>query len=78
MKWAGHVACIRETRNAYKVLVGKPENMKLIVGNRRKWEYNVKMKPNEIACKAVDWMQQAQDRFQWQAAVKIINKLWGL
>jgi hypothetical protein len=25
MRWAGHVARIRETRNAYKILVGKPE-----------------------------------------------------
>jgi hypothetical protein len=23
--WAGHVSCIEETRNAYKILVGKPE-----------------------------------------------------
>jgi hypothetical protein len=25
MKWAGHVARIGETRNAYRILVGKPE-----------------------------------------------------
>jgi hypothetical protein len=25
MKWAGHVACMREERKVYKVLVGKPE-----------------------------------------------------
>jgi hypothetical protein len=23
--WAGHVACAREMRNAYKIFVGKPE-----------------------------------------------------
>jgi hypothetical protein len=25
MRWAGHIACRQETRNAYRVLVGKPE-----------------------------------------------------
>jgi hypothetical protein len=25
MKWAGHVACMGEERNVYKVLMGKPE-----------------------------------------------------
>jgi hypothetical protein len=25
MRWAGHVACMKAKRNAYKILVGKPE-----------------------------------------------------
>jgi hypothetical protein len=25
MRWAGHVARVGETRNAYRILVGKPE-----------------------------------------------------
>jgi len=25
MRWAGHVGCMGEMRNAYKILVGKPE-----------------------------------------------------
>jgi hypothetical protein len=25
MRWAGHIACMREMRNAYKILVVKPE-----------------------------------------------------
>jgi hypothetical protein len=25
MRWAGHVACMGEKRNAYRLLVGKPE-----------------------------------------------------
>jgi hypothetical protein len=25
MIWAGHVACVGEKRNAYRILVGKPE-----------------------------------------------------
>jgi hypothetical protein len=25
MRWAGYVACMREKRNAYRILEGKPE-----------------------------------------------------
>jgi hypothetical protein len=28
MRWARHVACIEEKRNAYRVLVRKPEGMR--------------------------------------------------
>jgi len=28
MRWVGQVACMRERRGAYRVLVGKPEGMK--------------------------------------------------
>jgi hypothetical protein len=28
MRWAGHVARMGETRNAYRILVGKPEGIK--------------------------------------------------
>jgi hypothetical protein len=29
MRWAGHVACVGEMRNAYKILVRKPEERNL-------------------------------------------------
>jgi hypothetical protein len=30
MRWVGHVACLAELRNAYKILVGKLEGRKLL------------------------------------------------
>jgi hypothetical protein len=30
MKWAGHVACTGEMRNAYKILVRKPEGKRML------------------------------------------------
>jgi hypothetical protein len=36
LKWAGHVACIRERRGAYRVLVGKPEGKKLLGKSTRR------------------------------------------
>jgi hypothetical protein len=36
MRWAGHAARIRERRNAYRILVGKPEGRKLLRRTRRR------------------------------------------
>jgi hypothetical protein len=36
MKWTGHVACLKERRNACRVLVGMPEGKRL--QGRRRWE----------------------------------------
>jgi hypothetical protein len=41
-RWGGHVACI-EKRNAYRILVGKPERKRLLGRPRRRWVDNIKM-----------------------------------
>jgi hypothetical protein len=48
MRWAGHVARIGETRNAYRILVGKPEEKRPLGRPRRRWVVNIKMDPREI------------------------------
>jgi hypothetical protein len=40
MRWAGHVAFMGEKKNAYKVLVGKPEGKSPLGRTRRTWEDN--------------------------------------
>jgi hypothetical protein len=37
-----------ETRNAYRILVGKPEGKRLLGRPRRKWVDNIKMDLREI------------------------------
>jgi hypothetical protein len=49
MRWAGHVACLREMRSEYKILVGKPEGNRSFVIPRRRWENNIKMHIWEMA-----------------------------
>jgi hypothetical protein len=39
---------MREMRNAYKILVGKPEVKKQLGRIRRRWEDNINMDPEEI------------------------------
>jgi hypothetical protein len=48
LKLAGHVARIGERRNAYRVLVGKPEEMRSLGRSRHSWEDNFKMDFREI------------------------------
>jgi hypothetical protein len=43
MGWAGHVARIGEKRNAYMILVGKPEGKRPLGRLRRRWEDNIIM-----------------------------------
>jgi hypothetical protein len=43
MRWAGHVARMGETRNAYRILVGKPEGKGLLRRQRRRWVNNIKI-----------------------------------
>jgi hypothetical protein len=49
MRWVGHVACMREERKLYKVLVGKPKGKKRPLGRpRHRWEDGIRMEFREI------------------------------
>jgi hypothetical protein len=42
MRWAGHVARMGKKRNAYRLLVGKPEGKRPQGRPRRRWVDNIK------------------------------------
>ena len=50
LRWAGHVARKEQSRNAYRVLVGKPERKKPFERPRHRWEDNIKMNLREVGC----------------------------
>jgi hypothetical protein len=75
MRWAGHVARMGEKRNAYRVLVGKPERKRPLQKPRRRWVDNIKMDLLEIGCGGVDWIGLAQGRDKWRALVNAVMKL---
>ncbi|KAJ4441039.1 hypothetical protein ANN_10888 [Periplaneta americana] len=43
LRWAEHVTHMGEYRNAYSVLVGRPEGKRSLGRSRRRWEDNIKM-----------------------------------
>jgi hypothetical protein len=69
MRWIGHVACKGEKRNAYRILVGKPERGRRLGRPRHRWEDNIKMVLREIGWGGMDWIDLAQDRVQWRVLV---------
>jgi hypothetical protein len=44
----GHVACMGDMRNAYKILVRKPEGQRPLRSSRCRWENNIRMDLREI------------------------------
>ena len=75
MRWAGHVACMGEGRDVYRVSVGKPEGKRPLGRPRRRWEDNIKMNLQEVGCGGVDWIELAQDRDRWRALVNAVMSL---
>jgi hypothetical protein len=63
LRWVGHVARMGEKRNAYRILVGKPEGKRPLGRPRRRWVNNM------------DWIDLAQDSNQWRALVNTVMNL---
>ncbi|KAJ4444237.1 hypothetical protein ANN_06028 [Periplaneta americana] len=66
LRWAAHVARTGESRNAHRVLVGRP---------RRRWEDNIKMDLRDVGYDDREWINLAQDRDRWRAYVKAAMNL---
>jgi hypothetical protein len=75
MRLAGHVAQIGENRNAYRLLMGKPEGKRPLGRSRRRWVDNIRMNLGEVGWGIVDWIGLAQDRNRWRALVNSVLNL---
>ncbi|KAJ4435141.1 hypothetical protein ANN_23717 [Periplaneta americana] len=75
LRWAGHVARMGESRNVYRVLVGRPEGKRPLGRPRRRWEDNIKMDLREVGYDDRDWINLAQDRDRWRAYVRAAMNL---
>jgi hypothetical protein len=59
MRWAGHVTRIGEKRNAYRILVGKPEEKRPLGRPRCRSVDNIKMDLTGIGWDGMDWIDLA-------------------
>jgi hypothetical protein len=75
MRSVGHVARIRETRNSYRLLVGKPDGNRPLGRQRRRWVDNIKMDLREIGWGDVDLVVLAQDRDKCRALVNAVMNI---
>jgi hypothetical protein len=78
MRLPGHVALMGEKRNAYRLLVGKPEESKPLGRTRRRHVDNtsIMMDLVQVGWGDVDWTSLAQDRDRWGALVNVVTNLW--
>jgi hypothetical protein len=64
-----------EKRNAYRLLVGKPEGRRPLERPRRRWVDNIRMDLGEEGCGDADWIDLAQDRDRLRALVNSVLNL---
>jgi hypothetical protein len=62
MRWVDHVARMGEKRNAYRLLVGKPEGKRPLGRPGPRWVDNIRMDFGEVGWSDLDWIGLAQDR----------------
>jgi hypothetical protein len=75
MRWAGHVSRMGEKRNAYRLLVGKPEGKKPLGRSRCRWVDNIRMDLEEVGWSDVDWIDLAKDSNRWRAVENFVLNL---
>jgi hypothetical protein len=63
-----------EKRNlrVYRVLVGKPEVERPLIGPRHGWGNNIQIDFKEIWWGSMDWLDLSQDRVLWRALVNTV------
>jgi hypothetical protein len=71
IRWkGGHVARKGENRNAYRLVIRKPEGKRTLGEQRRRWMDNIR-----IGFGGVDWIGLAEDRGKWRALVNTVMNL---
>jgi hypothetical protein len=64
-----------EKRNAYRLLVGKPEGKRPLGRPKRRWVDNIRMDLEELRWGDVDWIGLAQARNRWRVLVNSVLNL---
>ena len=70
MRWAGHVARMKEGKSSFKILItDKPTRKRPSGSPRGRWEENIKMGLKGICINTRSWVDSVQDRDYWRALV---------
>jgi hypothetical protein len=61
-----------EKRNAYRILVAKPERKRPLGRSRYRWVNDIKMDLRETEWDGMDWINLAQGSDYWRALVNTV------
>jgi hypothetical protein len=75
MRWEGHLARMGEKRNAYGLLVGKPEGKRPLGRPSGREVDNIRMDLGEVGWGDVDWIILVQDSNRCRALVNSVLNL---
>jgi hypothetical protein len=64
-----------EKRDAYRILVGKPDRKRPIGRPRRRWEDAIEIDLRETGWGGMDWSDLAEDKDQWRSLVNTVMNL---
>jgi hypothetical protein len=64
-----------EMKNAYKIVVGKPEDKRTLESRKRRWEDYINMDLAEIVWDGVQLSHLAQDRDRWRVLANMVMNL---
>jgi hypothetical protein len=67
---------MRAKKNAYRILVAKPEGKRQLGRPRRRWVDNIKMDLREVRWGGMNLIDLPEDRDQWRALVNTVMTLW--
>jgi hypothetical protein len=71
----GRACSTNETRNAYMILVGKPEGERPLGRPRRRWVDSIIIDLKDIGWGGMDWIDLAQDRNKWRVLVNTVRNI---
>ena len=66
---------MERSRNAYRILVGKPEGKRPLGRLRRRWKDNIKMNLKEMDCDARYWMNLIKIGTKCLASVRVVMNI---
>jgi hypothetical protein len=72
MKLVEHIERMGAKKNAYRLLVRKPEGKRPLGRPRHRWVNNITMDLGEVGWGDVNWIGLAQNRNRWRALVNSI------
>jgi len=66
---------MKQGRDVYRFLAGRPEGKRPLGRHRRRWKDNIKTNPREIGIDGANWIRLAQDSVRWWAFVNMVMNL---